>query len=71
MVLVPMSIEATLSGKVGLDFTTEFLGDDVGGQFGMKNFKRSPVIKIKWLDGGSGDDANEWLKGELAHNGID
>jgi hypothetical protein len=71
IVFVPISMEATLSGKVRSDFTTEFLWDDVGGQFGMKNFKGSPVIKIKRLDGCSRDDANEGLEGELAGNGID
>jgi hypothetical protein len=71
MVLVPMSIEATLSGKVRSDFTTEFLRDDVGGQFGMKDFKGSPVIEIKRLDGCPGNDADKGLEGELTYNGID
>jgi hypothetical protein len=71
IVFVPMSMEATLSGEVGSDFTAEFLWDDVGGQFRMENFKGSPVIKIKRLDGRSRDDANEGLEGELAGNGID
>ena len=66
-----MSMEATLLGEVGSDFTTEFLGDDIGSQLGMKNFKGGPVIKIKGLDGCSGDDANEGLEGVLAGNGLD
>jgi hypothetical protein len=37
----------------------------------MEHFKGGPVIEIKRLDGGSGDDANEGLEGELAGNGLD
>ena len=50
IVLVPMSIEATLLSEVGLDFTTEFLGDDVGRQFRVKGLEGSPVIQIRELE---------------------
>jgi hypothetical protein len=56
-----MSIEATLLSKVGLDFTTEFLGDDVGRQFRVKDLEGSPVIQIIRLERGAGDDSGEKL----------
>ena len=50
--LVPMSIEATLSVELGSDVTTEFLWDDIGGQLGMKDLEecRSNLISIvSWI----------------------
>ena len=40
IVLVPMSMEATLLTEEGLDFTAEFLWDDVGCQFRVKDLDR-------------------------------
>jgi hypothetical protein len=46
IVLVPMSMEATLLTEEGLDFTAEFLWDDVGCEFRVKNLEgcRSSLI---------------------------
>jgi hypothetical protein len=38
-------MEATLSGKAGMDFTAEFLRKDIGGQFGLKNLVGNPAKK--------------------------
>ena len=58
---VPMSMEATLLSEVGSDFTTEFLRNDVGSQFRLKDFVGGPVIKVIGLERGSGDDSDEKL----------
>jgi hypothetical protein len=52
IVLVPMSIEATLLVKIGSDVTTEFLWNDLGCQLGMKDLEecRSNLISIvSWI----------------------
>jgi len=54
-----MEIEATLLEEIGADFTTEHLGIDVGGQFGLEDFEGGPVIQIIRLKGGPGDDPDE------------
>jgi hypothetical protein len=56
MVFVPMSIEATLSGEVGADFTAEHLRGDVGCEFGLEDLKGGPIVQVIGLDGRSGDD---------------
>jgi hypothetical protein len=66
-----MSIEATLLSEVGLDFTTEFLGDDVGCQFRVKDLERSPIIQIIRLEGGARNDSGEKLVMGLAGNRVD
>ena len=70
MVLVPMSIEATFSGEEGLDFTTEFLGKDVGGQFRLEDFIRRAVIQVVRLERGSRDNTNEELMGRLTGDRV-
>ena len=67
---VPMSMEANLSGKVRLNFTTEFLGDDVGCQFRVKCLEGSPVVQIIGLERGARDDSDEKLVMGFAGDGI-
>jgi hypothetical protein len=50
---------------------TEFLGDDVCGQFGLKNLEGGPVVQIVRLEGGSGDDTKEKLVMGFAGDGVD
>jgi hypothetical protein len=71
MVLVPISMEASLLREVGSDFTTEFLREDVGCQFGLKDLERGPIIKVVRLDGSSGDDSDEKLVRGLTGDGVD
>jgi hypothetical protein len=71
MVLVPMSMEATLLGKVGSDFTAEFLWDNVSGQFGLEDFERCAVVEIIGLERGSRDNPHEELVGGFTHNRVD
>ena len=66
-----MSIEATLLGKVGADFTTEVLRKDVGCQFGLKDLEGGPVIQVIGLEGSSRDDSDEKLIRCLIRDGID
>jgi len=70
-VLVPMSMEATLSGEVGSDFTAEFLRNDVRCQFGLEDFEGGPVVEVITLERGSGDDPYEKLIMGLARDGVD
>jgi hypothetical protein len=63
-------MEAILLGEVGSDLTTEFLGKDVGGQFGLENLKGGPIVEIVRLDGSSGDHSDEKLVRRLARDGI-
>ena len=71
MVLVPMSMEATLLGKVGSDFTTEFLWDNVSGQFGLKDFERRAVVEIIGLERRSRDNPDEELIGGFTQHRVD
>ena len=66
-----MSTEATLLIEVGSDFTTEFLRNNIGRQFRLKDLKGCPVIKIIRLDGSSGDNSDEKLVRSLTGNRID
>ena len=66
-----MSIEATFLSEVGLDFTTEFLGDDVGCQFRVEGLERSPVVQIRELERGARDDSGEKLVMGFAGDGVD
>jgi len=71
MVLVPMSMEATLLGKVGSDFTAEFLWDNVSGQFGLEDFKRRAVVEIIGLERRSRDNPYEELIGSFTNHRVD
>jgi hypothetical protein len=66
-----MSKEATFLGEVGVDFTTEFLGDDVRCEFRLKNLEGGPVIQVIRLNRGSGDDSDEKLVMGFAENRVD
>jgi hypothetical protein len=70
IVFVPMSMEATFSGEVGPDFTAEFLRDDIGSQFRLKNLKGGPIVEIIGLNGGPGDDSDEQLVRGLVRDGV-
>jgi hypothetical protein len=63
-------MEATLLGKVGSDFTTEFLWNDVSSQFRLKDLKRRIVIEVIGLNGGSGNNSDENLTMGFAGNGV-
>ncbi len=71
MVLVPMSMEATRLREVGSDFTTEFLGDDVRRQLGLKDFEGGAVIQIVGLDRGSRNKAQKELIRSLTGYRVD
>jgi hypothetical protein len=64
-------MEANLLREVGLNFTTEFLGDDVGCQLRVKGLEGSPVIQIIRLERGARDNSGEKLVMGFAGNGVD
>ncbi len=57
--------------EVGSDFTTEFLRNDVGCQFGLKDLKGGPVVEVERFDRSPGDDPDEKLVRCLTRNGVD
>ena len=71
MVFVPMSMEATLSGEVGADFTAEHLRGDVGCEFGLEDFEGGPIVHVIGLNRGSGDDPDEKLVRGFSGDGVD
>jgi hypothetical protein len=64
-------MEATRLREVGSDFTTEFLWDNIGGQFRLEHFKRCIVVKVIGLEWSPGDDSDEKLVMGFAGDGGD
>jgi hypothetical protein len=64
-------MDANLLREVGLNFTAEFLGDDVGCQLRVKGLEGSPVIQIIRLERGARDNSGEKLVMGFAGNGVD
>ena len=65
-----ISLKRLFLREIGSDFTAEFLRNDVGCQFGLKDLKGGPVIEIERLDRSPGYDPDEKLVGCLTRNGV-
>ena len=68
--MIWMALEPIDLSEVGSNFTTEFLWDNISGQFWLEYFKRGIVVKVIGLDRSSGDDSDEKLVMGFAGNGV-